>query len=433
MSNKGMSRRSFLKLAGAAAAATAIPVGGLNKVLTANAQTALTVQLRSSFIPTNNELLTALLNDYAARNGLELDLSLLNHQQMAETLTAAAASGAGPDVLETVDIKPHQFADVLADVSDICEEIGEANGGWYPVARDLCVVDGVWRAMPHFLAAHAMVYREDLLSEAGYDAFPGTWDEVLTMGTELKSMGFPLGFALGHAGGDGNNFVYSVLWSFGAAVTDEAGVVNLDTPETRQACEFMQQLYNDAMIETVLAWDDSSNNRAFIAGEISVTNNASSILWVGRRDQVEFVDAISHASYPAGPAGLVQFLELNTIEILNFSESIEEAKGLLSFINSPEVWLPLGPDGFAFIYPLLQNYENHPAMPWNTDPKLAAFKGLAATGKALGYPGTPSAEASEVAASWIINDMFANVASGESIDDAVSEAHNACLAIYGQD
>lgn len=428
-----MTRRSFLKIAGAAAAAASMPsLRGLG-AKRAYAQGSLTVQLRSSFIPTNNELMTSLINAWGGRNDVSVDLSLLNHAQMAETLATAAASGAGPDVLETVDIRPHQFAEALADVSDICEQLGEEYGGWYPVAREICVVDGVWRAMPHFLAAHAMVYREDLLTEAGYDMFPDTWEGVLEAGTKLKEMGAPLGFALGHAGGDGNNFVYSLLWSFGGAVTDEAGTVNLDTPETRQAVEFCQQLYNDAMDPSVLAWDDSSNNRAFLGGQVSVTNNASSVLWVARRDQVEFVDAVQHAPYPAGPAGLVQFLELNTIEILNFSENIDAAKQLLYYLNTPDVWLPLGPDGFAFIVPLLQNYEDHPAMPWNTDPKLAAFKGLAATGEALGYPGAPSSEASEVAVNWVINDMFARVCAGDaSVDEAVTDAHEACLRVYGQ-
>lgn len=428
MSN--LSRRNFLRMTGAAAAAMLLP----HSLGTVRAQdVTLNVQLRSSFIPTNNELMTSLLNAWAGKNGAKLDLSLLNHQQMADTLATAAASGAGPDVLETVDIKPHQYAEALADVSDICEKIGEENGGWYDVARDICYVDGVWRAMPHFLAAHAMVYRKDLFKEAGYETFPATWDDLLKAGTKLKAMGKPIGFSLGHAGGDGNNFVYSLLWSFGASVTDDKGVVSLDSAATKTATEFVQQLFNDAMPESVLSWDDGANNRALLAGEVACTNNASSILWTGLRDKVEFIAEVSHASYPAGPAGLVQFLELNTIQILNFSPNVEKAKALLAYINSPDVWLPLGPDGYAFLYPLLKGWEDHPAMPWNTNPALSAFKGLAATGKAMGYPGKPSKQASEVATNFLVNDMFAQVAAGAlSVEESIKQTTEAVKQIYGQ-
>lgn len=433
-----LSRRDFLKLTGTAgAAATAAGLLRFN-IRTARAQTPLTVQMRTLFTTGSNEVLTSLVNYWAEQNNVDLDFSLLNHPQMADTLATAAATGAGPDVLETVHIKPHQFAEVLVDVSDVCEEIGEEYGGWYEVARDIAVVDGVWRAMPHYLAAHALVVREDLFQEAGFgigEDFPSTWEELLVAGTALKAMGKPLGFALGHAGGDGNNFAYSVLWSFGGSVTDEEGVVNLDTPETRQAVEFVQQLYNDAMDPGVLSWDDGSNNLAFASGEISCTNNASSILFAARRDQLDFTEAINHYAYPAGPAGLVQFLELNTIQILNFAgeEQIELAKDLFRYLNSPDVWLPLAPGTMAFTHPLLTMYEDHPAMPWNTDPKLAAFKGLPATGKALGYPAAPSAAASEVAAQFLIIDMFAQVCAGVmSVEESIQMTEQACREIYGQ-
>jgi multiple sugar transport system substrate-binding protein len=431
---KGLTRRSFLKMAGATAAASALPASQLLHVSAQGGE--LTVELRTLFTAGSNEVLTSLVNTWASDNGVDINLSLLNHPQMADTLATAAATGAGPDVLETVHIKPHQFAEVLVDVSDICEQIGEENGGWYDVARDIAVVDGVWRAMPHFLAAHALVVREDLFEQAGFgigDAFPSTWDELLMAGTELKNMGVPMGFALGHAGGDGNNFCYSVLWSFGASVTDEEGVVNLNTPETKTAVEFVEQLYHDAMDDGVIAWDDGSNNLAFASGEISCTNNASSILYAMRRDAVDFVNSVNHYAYPAGPAGLVQFLELNTIEILNFSKNIDLAKSLLTYLNSPDVWVSLAPGTIAFTYPLVKAYENHPAMPWNTDPKLAAFKGLPASGKALGYPAKPSAAASEIAASFVIIDMFAQVCAGAaSADESIEMTEELCKEIYGQ-
>ncbi|RMG88421.1 MAG: extracellular solute-binding protein [Chloroflexi bacterium] len=420
--SKHLSRRQFLKLSGlaAATAATGFPLS----LSTLAQDTALSVMLWGSFIPTNNPLLESLMGDWASRNGVSLDVTFTGFGQLSDTLATAAATGAGPDVMGMLYVRPHQFAEALVDVSDIAESIGERMGGWFDVARESCVVDGVWRAVPFFITAHAMVYREDIFQEAGYDAFPETWEDLLVAGTEIKRLGLPpIGFSLGRAEGDANNFLLSLLWSFGGAVWDEDGNIALDSAETRQAIEFVQQLYNDAMDPSVLEWDDGANNRGFLAGEISATNNASSILWAGRRDKIEFMETTNHASYPAGPAGLVQLAQLVSLGIMNYAQDVDAAKNLIDFIMSEQVWLPLGLDGFAFYYPAFKGLEDNPAMPWNFDPKLSAFKGLPENAKTFGYPGKPSPVASEVAVNFIIIDMFSSVAAGvASTDEAIATA-----------
>ncbi|MEO1441084.1 MAG: extracellular solute-binding protein [Chloroflexota bacterium] len=319
----------------------------------------------------------------------------------------------------------------MVDVSDIVNEIGDANSGWFGVAEEACMVDGVWRSVPFFVAAHAMVYREDLFAEVGFDAFPETYDDLLVAGTALKEMGMPLGFSLGRADGDGNNFVFSVLWSFGGAVTDADDNIVLDSPETRMALEYVQQLYNDAMDPNVATWDDGANNRAYLAGEVSCTNNASSILWAGRRDGVEFIEGTNHALYPAGPAGRQQFGQVHSLGILNSSENVDAAKDMLSFINSDTVWQLLGADGFAFLYPLFRSLEDDPNMAWNAEPKLGAFKGLAEDVHTHGWPGSPSAAASQVASDFVLSDMFGSVAVGAaSIDEAIETAVEQIEDIY---
>ena len=119
-----------------------------------------------------------------------------------------------------VNARPHQFAEALMDVSESVEAFGESEGAWYGVARDVCEVDGVWRSVPHFFTPIAMVYREDMFADVGWDHFPETWDELLEAGRALKAAGNPIGLALGRAPGDGSNWTYSMLWSFGGAVTD---------------------------------------------------------------------------------------------------------------------------------------------------------------------------------------------------------------------
>lgn len=424
-----LSRRDFLKMTGAAAAAGSLPFGGMLPVFAQDSE--LSMLTWGHFISSQNSLLESLTNSWAAANGTSVEINFGGFDQLANTLATAAATGAGPNVMMMLYARPHQFAETLVDVSDVCEEVGEANGGWYDVAVETCQVDGVWRAMPWYFAAHAMVYREDLFAEAGIEEFPDTWEGLLEAGTALKEMGAPLGFSVGRADGDGNNFCFGVLWSFGASVTDENGDISLDSPETRLALEYVEQLYNDAMDPSVITWDDGANNQAYLAGEVSCTNNASSVLWAGRRNGIEFMETTNHAPYPAGPAGRLFLVQLHSLGILNYTENVEQAKDFLRFVNSPEAWLPLGVDSFAFNSPMFRAYEDNPAMPWNFDPKLSAFKGLGEDGRMFGYPGTPSAAASEVASNFVITDMFGSVCAGAaSIDEAIATAVEQIEEIY---
>jgi len=425
------SRRDFLKASSLSLAGLAAGLSPLGQLALHAQDGNLSLQTWGHFISSFNDSLTSLSNSWATGAGTGIDINFTGFDGLADTLATAAATGAGPDLIMMLHARPHQYAEALADVSDVVEEVGEVNGGWYDIAKEACMVDGVWRAMPWFLAAHAMIYREDQFAEVGYDAFPDTWEGLLEAGTKLKAMGAPLGFSTGRADGDANNFCFSVLWSFGGGVTDADNVIILDSPETRAALEFTQQLYNDAMTESTTSWDDGANNRAFLAGEVSCTNNASSVLWAGRRDQIDFMATTNHAQYPAGPAGRVQYSQVHSVGVLGSSENIDAAKDYLRYINSEEVWLPMGVQTTAFNYPLFHNFEDNPAMPWNFDAKLSAFKGLAETGHTVGYPGKPSAAASEVTSSFVITDMFGSVCAGAaSIDDAIATAVEQIEDIY---
>src|SRR3989441_7903079 len=73
----------------------------------------------------------------------------------------------------------------------------------------------------------------------------------------------------------------------------------------------MAAFWKDACDEGALAWDDTNNNRAFHAGEISATLNGASIYIFAKRNPDKIKDAagqpmwrdISHFSIPDGPPG----------------------------------------------------------------------------------------------------------------------------------
>jgi multiple sugar transport system substrate-binding protein len=59
-------------------------------------------------------------------------------------------------------------------------------------------------------------------------------------------------------------------------MVDKNDKVIIGSPETEKALVFAKQLY-EQMAPGVLAWNDASNNEAFLGREVHWTNNSSSI------------------------------------------------------------------------------------------------------------------------------------------------------------
>ena len=114
-----------------------------------------------------------------------------------------------------------------------------------------------------------------MLKAAGFDTFPKDTDDFLKMFKAVKAKGMPGGMALGNATGDGL-WCNWLVWAFGGKLVDQNNKVVIDSPETLKALEYGKELYA-TFIPGTLSWLDPNNNKAFLDGQISVTNNGISI------------------------------------------------------------------------------------------------------------------------------------------------------------
>lgn len=417
-----------------APAAAGSPAAAATKAPAVPAGTKLTMTVRAVFVPASNDLLAEQVKKWAQMNNAEATLEVVSLNDLQAKGATAAETGAGPDIIQLWVNAPHQFAERLADLDDVAEALGKKYGGWHSVSQEGVVSGGHWKALPHFYSAHAINYREDFFKAAGIAKIPETWEELLAAGKKLKEAKQPpLGFALGHAVGDGNNFLYSLLWAYGGAEVDKDGkTVIFNSPETLRAVEFVKQLYAEAMTPDVTSWDDSSNNRAFIAGQVSATNNAASIYASAEKDAPDVYKNMNHFAYPAGPAGKAQYLELHSLGVMKYSKNLAAAKDLLAYLFDEAQYGPWLASGKTAAMPLLKDFDGRPDMPWNKDPKLAAFKGMGAIGRLPGWKGPSTAKAAEAFAKFIVIDAFAQAATGQkSPADAVKWGENELKQVYG--
>lgn len=462
---KKLSRREFLRLATLAGGAGVLAACGVKETplpptaapaeaMPAAAKvsvapgTKLTMKLRAAFMPQGNEILKAIIQDWGAKNNVPLEVDIVSMNDLQTIAATAAETGAGPDIIEINQGSAHLFAEKLVDVSDVCGDLAGRYGGFYTSAEEACKVGGKWLSVPRFYAPHAISYRTDLFEQAGIKSPPKTWEELYQAGKALQDAGLaPIAFPLGHAVGDGNDFNYSVLWSHGASdVAADGKTVTINSKETRAALEFMQKLFS-VMPPDVLSYDDAANNRAFLSGSISATNNASTIWATARNQGTQIVtgkdadgkevkknlhELTDHFVYPAGPAGQVTYAEFMSSAIFAYSPNAAAAKALLTYINEVEQVSPWANPNLGFVFPPLKGQKDNLLMPWNTTPKLAPFKEYAASSHLPGYPSTNFRSGTEAYAKWIVVDMFANVCGGiKTIDEAIAEAEAQLKSIYG--
>src|SRR5690349_15679135 len=132
----GIGRRKLLKLSGAGAIAAR--TGGLSAIIAlgrapAYAQGVTVHWLRwNDFVPASDELLkkeTAPAAEKAV--GCKLNIETINGNDLQARTTSAIQSGNGPDVICALNNWPQLYNESVVDVSDLADEIGKAQGGFY--------------------------------------------------------------------------------------------------------------------------------------------------------------------------------------------------------------------------------------------------------------------------------------------------------------
>ena len=418
-------RRDFLTVtAGAFAGATLAPHHA------AAAPKAMTVVRESSFIkPFDDFFANTLAPDYEKLTGIKINYEAVSVGGMLTRLTTIAETKSGPEMVGTGVNWPWLFDQSLVDVSDIAAEIGKKVGPWHDNVFPAVVVNKKWKALPWGNIGQLEVYRTDWFKEVGVAKFPDNWEDLLAAGRLLKKKGHPFGFELGHGFGDNHGWMYPLLWSYGGREVDRDGkTVLIDSSETAKAVDFCRKFYQETMFEDVLGWTDVNNNKAFLGEQISCTNNASSILVVAKRDFPEIAKVTDHALNPQGPKGRYHLLNAQSLALLSYAPDQAAAKAFLRWLYDDKQlsrWLAAGD---AYYAPFLHSYDNHPM--WQPEPRYMPFKESLKTSRPHTWPGPQGTAASESVAKYVLVDMFAKAAAGESTKNVIATATSQLKQIY---
>ncbi len=442
MDANGINRRQFIKVSGATAAVAATGIEGILAARQAPAWaqgTKLHWVRWVDFIPESDTELKRQMPEASKALGAEVVLETINANDLQPRITAAVQSGAGPDIFMFQYNWAQLYANACVDVTDVATELAKAEGGFYGIYPPADNVGGRWLALPHSIVGNAVSYRKSWLREVGASHYPKTWDEARKVFSALKKKGRPYGQTLGHTFGDAPTFTYPMLWAFGAAETDKSGKkVVINTKGAVESVKFMQAFWKECCDEGGLAWDDTNNNRAFHAGEVSATLNGASIYIVAKRQKDKIKDEkgepmwsdIDHAPLPAGPNGAYLLFLNHSHAIMKYSKNQKLAKDFLRWLHKTENYGKWFTTQEGYSVGATKKWEND-AMWAKLDEPLKMFRTAARNTRLFGYAGPSTAKSTEAFTKYIITDMYAKGVQGMQAEDAVKWAESELKKIYG--
>lgn len=347
MSRKKLSRRQFV----AATALTSAALISAPFVRSARAAGSLTMGFWDHWVPGANKASTDLVNEWAAKEKVEVSIDYITSQGNKNLVTIAAESAAksGHDIMAMPTWWSHAQSDLLEPVNDIMEPIIKQNGEVNGTVQYLGQLDGKWLGVPACVGSQIKgpCSRIDLMKKyanidvqemypAGAPPKADNWttDTFLKAAEACQKGGVPFGIGLGESS-DNVDSAGAFFLSFGAQLVNAKGDLTVKTDEVRQALEFYKKLI-PFLPPDVAAWDDASNNKWLIAGKGALIMNPPSAWAVAKRDAPQIAEQLWTHGFPAGPKGRFAPFLPYFWNIWNFSKNKEAAKSLLVHLSKPD-------------------------------------------------------------------------------------------------
>jgi ABC-type glycerol-3-phosphate transport system substrate-binding protein len=295
MASSKIARRRFV--AGTAMASAAFVAAPF--VRGAYAAGKLTLALWDHWVPNANNATKALIDEWAAKEKVEVNIDFITSQGNKLLLTGAAEAQAksGHDIFAFSTWLPSRYADQLVSVNDIMEPLIKQNGAVNGTVEYLGKVDGKWLGVPATVGSQIKgpCSRIDLMKDlAGIDVqemYPAgapakadawTFDTFLKAAEACHKGGHAFGIGLGTTS-DNVDTAGMIFHGFGAMLVDAKGNMTVKSDAVRQALDYYKRLMA-FLPSDVPSWDDASNNKWLVSGKGALIMNPPSAWAVAKRD-----------------------------------------------------------------------------------------------------------------------------------------------------
>ena len=190
----------------------------------------------------------AMTQAFTESTGIQVNPTFVAYEELAPKILTSAASG-GYDVILGDCIWPAQFAKagIVLDVTDRVNELDLDD--IYQGALDATKYEGKYYGMPWLNDVKYMFVNMELLKQAGIEAAPTTWDELIADAKACKEQGiceYPIVGCYAQAECLICDYT-CIAGSFGGSFVDENNNPTLNSAENVAALDFMAQTLKDGL------------------------------------------------------------------------------------------------------------------------------------------------------------------------------------------
>ena len=396
------------------------------------------------FVPAYDQWLD---NTYVKRwgeaNDTEVKVDHINNALLYSTGASQVAAQSGHDLFWFIS-PPSTFQKQVVPVTDIVQEVSKKLGPMSRVARKSTYNPRTkqFYGFPDDYAPDPVQYRRSHLQEAGVSL--NSWESLRQGAPKLKAIGHPVGLGMSNEI-DSNMLLTSLLYCYGGFIQNEENRIVIGQGAPRrgaiQALTVMRDIYRRGMSDEVFAWTAASNNQAFLAGRLSVALNAISIARSAELSgNTPLSDDTWLASIPRGPhMRMGNEHVMGVFVIWKFAKNKAAARKYLidqqlgyrehfirsGFYNFP-AWTGAIKGGFKEIRRLSAQDTHKPRGKYTV---LTTIAEKYTTNP--GHPGNTTPVIDEIFNTFLIPQMFAEVAQGKSTPaEAVSDFARKAQGIY---
>ncbi|HEV2962471.1 MAG TPA: extracellular solute-binding protein [Candidatus Angelobacter sp.] len=426
---KGVSRRDFIKIAGAGAVGAGLGPAFLFPERAAAQQKTLKIMQWAHFVPAYDDWFDkTFAKQWGDKHNTNVIVDHVNLTDLPAKAAAEVHAGKGHDLFMFLS-PPAAYESSVVDMTHVYQEVEKKHGKKIDLAHKSTFNPKTKKyfAFSDSYAPDPGNWHKDWWAEVGYPNGPDTWEDLRIGAKKIRDKnGHPCGLGLSQEL-DTSMAMRALLWSFGGSEQDEHGNVTINSKQTIEALKFMKALYQESETPEVFSWTPPSNNQAMLAGRVSYVANAISITRQSERDHMPIDSKIMISQALKGPVRRIAAEHvMDCYVVWNFADNKEGAQQFL--IDYIDVFH----DGFV-----AGQFYNFPCFPStvpnlqkeisndsraNPPDKYKVLGNVLTWATNVGYPGYATSAIDEAFRTWLIPTMFAKVARGDETPENAAKA-----------
>ncbi|MFC9246086.1 ABC transporter substrate-binding protein [Streptomyces sp. NPDC057136] len=297
--------------------------------------------------PARTEVLKQLIADFEKQNPkIKVNLVSPPTGQADQKIQQMLQSGSGVDTLEVRDITvgPWSNNGWIHDMSTDLKDWSGWQGLTDNAAKAAKGPEGRTYFVPYGFYGLSLFYRTDLISQAGYDKPPSTWEDLLEQASAIQDKDKRrYGYAF-RGGPNASSNVTAVIEAYVADRIDPANGYKLDdgstifsAPEAREALKTYFELFKKGSPPSSIAWGYPEMVEGFSNGSTAFLLQDPEVIAPLRESKAIKEDQWTTAPLLAGPGGkAVQPLATAGWGVAKGSKHKAQAVKLVEFLSEGE-------------------------------------------------------------------------------------------------